>query len=143
MQTLNTTKMPSQPETTSFIPQPDEIVIPALHAQIISNMRIINPNLEFPIITTGYEEELGSWGAMVWNSLNEIEYHVSGCHSAVDALRTLLSSTSCAIYTRYRGHVDNGDVDDADGAGEADDAGDAGDAGKDGDNRDAGNAGNA
>lgn len=86
-------------------------------------MRIINPSLDFPVITTGYEEESRSWGAMVWNTQGdgegEVEHHVSGCHSAVDALRTLLSSISCAIYTRYRSNGDNDDAGDAGDAGDA------------------------
>ncbi|KAG9525289.1 hypothetical protein KCU93_g5947, partial [Aureobasidium melanogenum] len=73
----------------------DEANIPGLHAQILENMRIIDPRTGDAAITTGYGQ--GLWSAMIWNSEGKVAYCAAGFPSAVDALRILLQYTSSTI----------------------------------------------
>ncbi|KAH0274023.1 hypothetical protein KCU91_g5560, partial [Aureobasidium melanogenum] len=79
--------------------QPDEVNIPGLHAQILANMRIIEPHVDSPIITTGYDQ--GLWSGMIWIGEGEVAYCAVGFPSAVDALRFLLQSTSSTVYNKF------------------------------------------
>ncbi|KAH0144733.1 hypothetical protein KCU67_g12953, partial [Aureobasidium melanogenum] len=60
--------------------QADEINIPGLHAQILANLRITDPDIVQPVITTGCNNE-------------------GTC--AVTALRGLLKHTSYDIYKKW------------------------------------------
>ncbi|KAH0012724.1 hypothetical protein KCU78_g9551, partial [Aureobasidium melanogenum] len=80
--------------------QPDEINIPGLHAQILANLRITNPDIVQPVITTGCDNE-GTWYAMFWNNEGKVVDCVGEFQSAVAALRGLLRCTSRDIYKKW------------------------------------------
>ncbi|KAG9587585.1 hypothetical protein KCU77_g5252, partial [Aureobasidium melanogenum] len=77
----------------------DETNIPDLHAQILANLRITDPEIVRPAITTGTNGE--NWWAMIWNNEGEVIDCEGGYETTVAALRGLLEYTSHKIFKKW------------------------------------------
>ncbi|KAH0286710.1 hypothetical protein M436DRAFT_66843 [Aureobasidium namibiae CBS 147.97] len=91
--------------TDNVIDSNDESHLKVLKDQILSNLRILQPDIKDPIITSAFEknknkesEDAGLWTASVWNDDKEVLYCTYGIHvDLVTAMRTLLRLTSVAV----------------------------------------------